>query len=282
MDQIDVFKREQAEFWNGSMGKTWVETQEITDEMLSPAAEVLIEEAKAQAATSVLDIGCGNGTTTLAIARALGGTANVTGIDLSEHMISHAQRLSEEAGNIAQFIADDAAAHEYPARRYDLLVSRFGSMFFPDQIAALQHLRNAAATRGRLCFIVWRSPDVNEFLTSGAKAAAPLLAGVPERHPDAPSPFAMADQAKVTECLIEAGWTDVSFEKAEFTFGFPATHLETFMRKLAPLGPGMDQLDEKSQEAVFDTVRPVLFGYVNADRLEYEAACWVIRAAATA
>ena len=242
MTQADVFNEQQAAFWNGAMGQTSVDTQEISDEMLAPAADYLVAEAKALAPRTVLDIGCGNGTTTRHNAAALPDAEEITGIDISETMMRHAQTLSNVSSNKASFVAADAAAHPYPAGHYDLIVSRFGSMFFGDQVAALRHLKSAAAPGGSLCFVVWQEPAANRFLTAGAKAAKGLLPETPPRPEDAPSPFAMADQTKMTERLSASGWAETSFQPVTFRFGFPEQHLEAFMRNIAPVGPGLDPL----------------------------------------
>lgn len=263
------------------MGQTWVTTQEITDEMLAPAGDLLVAEAKALAPRAVLDVGCGNGTTTRDIALALPDAREVTGIDISETMIGHAQALSDASGNRASFVAADAASHPYTEGQYDLIVSRFGSMFFGDQVVALRHLRSATAPGGNLCFVVWQKPEANTFLTLGAKAAKGLLPEAPPRPDDAPSPFAMADQTKMTERLTATGWAEISFEQITLKFGFPERHLEVFMRNLAPIGPGVDDLPDVARETLFDKVREAFSAHISGDRLEYDAACLVIRAKAS-
>lgn len=282
MSQAEIFNEQQAAFWNGAMGQTWVDTQVITDEMLIPAADLLVAEARELNPQRVLDIGCGNGTTTRAIATALPDAQEVTGIDISEIMMTHAQALSDASGDKARFIAADAASFDYAPGRYDLIVSRFGCMFFGDQVAALRQLRAATADNGKLCFVVWREPEANTFLTLGAKAAAGLLPDAPPRPDGAPSPFAMADETKMTARLKAAGWHAPRFEKVTFTFGFPEAYLEVFMRNLAPIGPGLDDLPDDKREVVFDRVRDAFSDYVAGGRLEYDAACLVIRANASA
>ncbi|MEM8880944.1 MAG: class I SAM-dependent methyltransferase [Pseudomonadota bacterium] len=280
MTQAQAFNAEQADFWNGAMGQTWVDTQEITDEMLAPAGDLLVAEVKARSPRRVLDIGCGNGTTTRAIAEALPKDCEVTGIDISQAMMGHAQALADISGSQARFIAADAAAYPYRDGHFDIVVSRFGSMFFGDQPAALRHLRRATADGGELCFVVWQSPAANPFLTIGAKVAAGLLPESPARPDDAPSPFAMADAAKMTKRLTTAGWTVPTFEPITFKFGFPDKHLDVFMRNLAPIGPGLDQVDETVRAAIFDKVRTAYSAYITNGRLEYDAACLIIRAKA--
>ncbi|MEO0749953.1 MAG: class I SAM-dependent methyltransferase, partial [Pseudomonadota bacterium] len=210
MTQADICNEQQAAFWNGAMGQTWVDTQEISDEMLAPAAAYLVAEAKAVAPRTVLDIGCGNGTTTRDIADALPNAEEVTGIDISQTMMGHAQAIADASSSKASFVAADAASHPYAKGRYDLIVSRFGSMFFGDQLAALRHLKSATAPGGSLCFVVWQEPAANTFLTEGSRAAKGLLPEVPPRPEDAPNPFAMADQAKMTERLTASGWDKIS------------------------------------------------------------------------
>ena len=143
----------------------------------------------------VLDVGCGTGSTTLAVARLLGAKGRCTGIDISEPMIAAARARAEREGTPASFIRADAQTHAFEPASFDMIISRFGVMFFDDSVRAFANLRRAARDDAELRFIAWRSAAENPFMTTAERAAAPLLPNLPARRPDAPGQFAFADRA---------------------------------------------------------------------------------------
>src|SRR5262245_4344243 len=94
----------QAKLWNGTEGRTWVELQSLIDETFKPFEDLLVEAVSARSAHQVLDVGCGTGAITLAVARLLGASGRCTGIDISEPMVDCARALAVREGSTADFI----------------------------------------------------------------------------------------------------------------------------------------------------------------------------------
>ena len=129
---------EQAKLWNGSAGGAWVEAQALLDRTLQPFEDLLVEAVAASGARRVLDVGCGTGSTTRAIARVLGASGHSVGIDISEQMIDTARMLAGQDRTPAEFICADAQTHAFEPASFDLIMSRFGTMFFPIPSQRLQ------------------------------------------------------------------------------------------------------------------------------------------------
>ena len=176
---------EQAKLWNGSAGCAWVEAQALLDRILRPFEDVLVEAVSASGARSVLDVGCGTGSTTRAVARLPGAKSCPVGVDISEQMIATARMLAEQERVPAKFVCADAQSHSFEPASFDAIMSRFGVMFFADPVRAFANLRNAAGKEATLCFIAWRSPAENRFMTTAERAAASLLPNLPARRADA-------------------------------------------------------------------------------------------------
>src|SRR4051812_39645773 len=171
---------EQTALWNGPAGRAWVETQELLDQVFKPFENLLVEAVSAGSVKGrVLDVGCGTGGTTVAAARLFGAKGCCTGIDISEPMVGVAQARAERESLPARFICANAQGHAFAPGSFDMIISRFGVMFFDDPVRAFANLRRAAMDNAEFRFIAWRSAAENPFMTTAERAAAPLLPNVP-------------------------------------------------------------------------------------------------------
>ena len=172
--------------------------------------EVLRQACGVQIHDHVLDIGCGTGQTTRQAARtAQAGSA--LGVDISARAIERARELAraEGVGNVT-FERADAQVHRFPPERFDLGISRFGTMFFGDPGAAFANIGRSLRPAGRLVMMVWQAPERNEWdvvirrsLDGPQGPVAAASAG--------PDPFSLADPPAVEELLEAAGFADVIF-----------------------------------------------------------------------
>jgi SAM-dependent methyltransferase len=200
----------QAEYWNGDEAVHWVAFEDRYDRMLEPYNMRLLDGAEVAADSRVLDIGCGCGATTRAAARRA-STGQALGIDLSRQMIERARARAREEGLInARFVLGDAQQYPFGRRSFDGAISRFGVMFFTDPAAALRHIADALAPRGRIAFLCWQEALENEWVTVPGGAAAAHVP-LPQIIASASAgPFAFADPERVRGLLGTAGLHDVS------------------------------------------------------------------------
>jgi len=138
----------------------------LFDEEVRPYNERFRAAARVRPGDRVLDIGCGTGQSTREAARAAVG-GSVLGVDLSAQAVELARRLSEQEGlrNVT-FRQADAQVHRFPPRHFDLCISRFGTMFFADPVAAFANTGTALRPGGRLVILVWQGRDRNEWSTA--------------------------------------------------------------------------------------------------------------------
>src|SRR6185369_10664041 len=193
---------EQIAEWNGALGQRWVAMQREVDRIVAPFGDAALKVAAPQPGERVIDIGCGCGDTAIDIARIVGATGSVLGIDVSQPMLEVARSRGAQANcpHLA-FRNSDASEAELPAN-VDLLFSRFGVMFFSEPAAALSHLRKSLRTGGRCVFVCWRAPRDNAWAITPLVAAREAM-GVtpPPADPNAPGPFAFADEDRVRMIL---------------------------------------------------------------------------------
>jgi SAM-dependent methyltransferase len=288
MDKIDASgaNAQQIEFWNGEAGSHWSERDDQMSAMLRPLGEAAIKRAAPEAGEWVLDIGCGCGDTTVALARAVGCSGGALGVDISAPMLVTASQkvdgLAEELCGGATFKLADASTYDFAPAGFDLLFSRFGIMFFADPAAAFTNLRCALKPAGRLTFLCWGPVDQNDWITVPMKAARAHLPPTPPMEPRAPGPFAFASTAYVTDILQTAGFIDIEFESTEPIMklgngGSLDASLEFFM-ELGPLSSALVDQPESIRHAVRESVLAAITDRYVEGYVELPGKCWLVTA----
>ena len=201
---------EQFDYWNGPEGQHWVDRDALFDAMLGDFVGPLLDAAAITPDDRVLDVGCGNGATSRAAARRA-TNGHVVGLDISGPMLERARtRAAEEGIGNVEFVHADAQDHPLDdTESFDVLISRFGVMFFADPVAAFANLRKALRPGGRVAFLCWQGLFENEWVAVPAGAIIPIV-GPPEvPPPGAPGPFSFADPERISGILTDAGYADV-------------------------------------------------------------------------
>jgi len=263
--------------WNGRSGHAWVEAQTALDAMFLPFESLLVEPVRARSAQQVLDVGCGTGSTTLAVGRWLGAQGRCTGIDISQPMIAAARTRAERQDASTRFICADAQSYPFDPAMFDMIISRFGVMFFSQPVAAFANLRRAARDGAALHVIAWRSPGENAFMTTAERTAAPLLQ-LPDRQPGAPRQFAFADRDHVAAILEQSGWTGIDMQPIDVDCTLPESELIGYFTRLGPVGLALQDVNEQRRTHLIKTVRAAFDPYVEGDHVRYTAACWKVSA----
>jgi SAM-dependent methyltransferase len=277
VDNTHRANAEQIALWNGSAARGWIDAQESLDRLFEPFQELLVEAVAARRARRVLDIGCGTGGTTLAVARLLAPEGTAVGIDISEPMIALARSRAERAEREnARFICADAQTHAFEPASFDMIVSRFGTMFFDDSVRAFANLRRAAAPGAALHAIVWRSPADNAFMTAAERAAAPFLPEMPARRPDEPGQFGFADRDRVYAILEKSGWADIDIGPLDVECTMPERDLNAYIARLGPLGRMLQPLDPRARARIVEAVRAAFDPFVQGTEARFSAACWTV------
>ncbi len=270
----------QHDHWNGAAGQAWVTLQEPLDGMFAPLTALLTQTAESRPEGCVLDIGCGTGATTVAMAETLDTEAAHTGVDISETMLALARRRAHSHHRNIDFIRADAQTHRFAPQAFDLIVSRFGVMFFADTAAAMTNIRSAARDDARLRFITWRSPAENPFMTTAERAAAPLMPALPDRDPRGPGQFALADRELLHDLLAHNGWNRVEVTATDVECALPLTVFEQYVTTMGPVGAFLRDAQDSVRHNVLDVLRAAFEPFRQDDEFRFTAACWVADAVA--
>jgi SAM-dependent methyltransferase len=255
------FAEEQRARWNGANGEFWTTHQARIDRTLAPVMEPLLAFAAPRPGTTVLDVGCGCGATTVELARAVGPSGRVIGADISEPMLALAEvRLSEFPN--ADCLLGDAAT--LPLRNLDaeLIFSRFGVMFFGDPVTAFTNLRTVLLPGGRLRFACWRPIRENPWLQIPLHAVYEHVPRIPKPDPEEPGPFSFADPERVTRILTAAGFTPPSFTaldiQVDLTAGGTPEDAAIQASEMGPARRALENQPDNVQAAALASIRRAL------------------------
>lgn len=274
--------KQQIEDWNGALGQRWVEHQEELDRLTRPFGEAALRAANPRPGERVIDVGCGCGDTSIALAKAVGASGSVLGVDVSAPMLALAKQRA--AGlNQLEFREADASSADLP-RDQDLLFSRFGVMFFAAPVPAFAHLRTALKASGRLAFVCWRAAQDNPWATVPLLAARNVVANpAPPPDPLAPGPFAFADDARLRAILMEARFLDVKiepFESPVYLGSSPRSAAEGTAR-MGPLSRYIREVGEQHLGRIVDAVETALRPRVASDgSVSLTGRTWIVTAKA--
>lgn len=273
---MSAANQDQHDYWNGPAGHAWVAAQARLDAMLTPITGALLDRADPRAGERAVDVGCGCGETTIATA---GRGAAVWGIDLSEPMLAHAKARAAGIENLA-FSRTDAATQAFTPD-HQLVLSRFGLMFFDDPVGAFANLRSALTEDGRLVFSAWQAPGRNPWVSVAGRAVAPFLPEPPAPpDPQAPGPFAFADADYLAGILDRAGFRDARIEPFDTTVLLAddvAGALE-FLVQIGPLARALADLEAEARARALAAVGDALEAQRTEAGVRLGAACWLVHA----
>ena len=148
--------------------------------IFEPYADDLAARARALQPTSVLEVACGTGVVTRALAASLPATCAITATDLNQAMVALAERVG--TSRPVTWRQADAMALPYAGESFDVVVCQFGAMFFPDRVAAYREVRRVLRPGGTFLFNLWNGIEKNEFADVVTQALSTL-------YPDDPPLF---------------------------------------------------------------------------------------------
>lgn len=260
--------------WTAHSGDAWVRRWRELDTALEGVAAALDSAILANAPDRpfrAFDIGCGAGTTSLALAGAR-PDARIVACDISPPLAELARSRLAGCSTVTVELGD-APAVALRNQPFDLFYSRHGVMFFPDPVAAFAALRSAAAPGAMLVFSCFREWAANPWAGELAAAAAGRPVPTPVREAGG---FAFADPDYVRSILQAAGWEDTANSPIDFRYcaGSGAEALE-FLAEVGPASRELMQLPDEQRSAALERMRIVLDRRRDGDAVVFPAAAWI-------
>ncbi|WP_175808336.1 class I SAM-dependent methyltransferase [Burkholderia cenocepacia] len=271
--------------WNGQSEERWVANLTRLDAMVAVFGQTAIEAAAPATGERVLDIGCGAGASSLALAARVGAGGQVLGVDISEPLIDRARARARQ-DTPALFQVADASSAELPESAFDILFSRFGVMFFDDPTAAFAHMRRALRPGGRVAFVCWRGAAENDWVRLPMGALEGILPPSAPPAPEAPGPFSFGDRGRVSRILTAAGFTDIAIAPfdASVPFGEGETRdaaIDDAVKMTLEVGPLSRALADQPDDIrirASAAVRAVFVGLTGERSVTINGAAWIVMA----
>jgi len=270
---------DQIDYWNTEAGAKWVSLQQRLDTQLEMLGQIPLDALALRAGERVLDVGCGCGTTTMELARAVGDDGTAVGADISAVMLERARQVAREraVANV-RFENVDAQSHQFDAA-FDAVYSRFGVMFFADPRAAFANLRAALAPGGRLAFVCWRGVIDNAWMAVPVAAALEHITIELPTDPHAPGPFAFADPDHVTGILDHAGFENIEHHPVDIELAVGGDgdidEAVAFLMQIGPTARVLREADEATRATVTGAVRKCLEPYATGDGVRMDSGSWL-------
>jgi ubiquinone/menaquinone biosynthesis C-methylase UbiE len=275
---------DQIAYWNGPGGQHWADRQQTQDIVLAPVSGVLIDRAKVKAGERIIDVGCGCGSTTIALAQKAGPAGHVLGIDISAPMLARARQMAP-AGTPVDFVLADATVYPFDPASFDLLASRFGVMFFAEPAVSFANMRRALRPTGRLAFACWREPRDNPFFMAPLQAVYKHAPKLPQLGPEDPGPFSFASEARVHRILGEAGFSRIEMEPCNLSLDIAVGRsLDAAVEAALEIGPAARAVAEQPPDvraAAAISIRDALAPFARGQAVPLAASIWIVTASAS-
>lgn len=241
--------------------------------------EVLRQASAIRPDENVLDVGCGAGLTTRDAARAA-PTGGALGIDISAAMIARARELASAEGlRNVRFEVGDAQTWQFPPQHFDVAISRFGTMFFGDPVAAFGNIRNALKPGGRLAMLVWQAREANEWSAAIQHSLAPE-ASLPVAAAATPNAFSLADPGSIDQLLSAAGFAGVTLRdvREPVYYGANVEAALDWIKGFLCTKELLARIGTAATERVLDRLREMLAKHQRTDGVWFDSRAWSVTA----
>ncbi|WP_159593887.1 class I SAM-dependent methyltransferase [Chelativorans xinjiangense] len=282
--QPELVKTEYIDFWNDILVPKFVLWKHIIVDGLTLHSAQVFPKLEVREGDRVVDAGCGFGDTAILLAKRVGPTGHVFGLDCCGAFLEYGRKDAEAEG-IDNVTLIEADVQTYPFEPvHDFCFSRFGTQFFENPVAGLRNMRKSLKPGGIMTMIVWRDLTENPWLAIPKEV---VLRYLPPPGEDArtcgPGPFSMADTNVVTKQLEIAGYTDIAFERidADVLVGRDAEEAIAFQMELGPAGEICREAGEETErhrDEIIAALKAALAPFQKPNGIMMQSSSWMVTA----
>jgi len=284
MDQQVSSQNEFVDFWNEILVPKFIRFKHVLVDGLTHHSRQVFPTLEVKPGDKVVDVGCGFGDTAIELAKTVGPTGSVLGLDCCDAFLQFGREdaRAQGIGNV-RFVEADVQSHAF-APEHDFCFSRFGTQFFENPVVALRNMRQSLRPGGTMTMIVWRTIDDNPWLGLPKQIVAEYL---PPPGEDArtcgPGPFSMADPEQVRLQLKGAGYEDVDFERidAPVLVGSTPDDAVEFQLALGPAGEiyrEAGEIAERRHDEITAALKSELARHETDEGIVMQSSSWKVTA----
>lgn len=207
--QFDAAKYKQTTYeqWQSAAG-AWYRWSPAIQRWLGKATEEMLNLAGVATGQHLLDVAAGAGEQSITAARKVGPQGHVLATDISPNILEFAKEMArrENVKNIKTQVMDGENL-TLPDESFDVVISRVGLIYFPDQQKALKEMWRVLKPGGRVAAIVYSTGDKNGFFSIPIGIIR-QRAKLPPPLPGQPGPFSLGAPGVVEEAFTKAGFNN--------------------------------------------------------------------------
>jgi SAM-dependent methyltransferase len=275
---MEISNTEMAAAWEGEADH-WVRAADRYDRASAFVWQTFLDDGHVAVTDRVLDVGCGTGQSSRDAGR-LASAGSVLGLDINQRMLDEAAaRTRREGPANVRYEWADAQVHPFDVAAFDVVISRYGVMFFADRLAAFANLAAALRPGGRLAVLVWQALDRNPWMVA-LRAALAVGRDLPSPPLGAPGPYGLADTDAVAAMLTEAGYESIAFVPIEgpLQLGRDPEDAWDFVRGMGLYRGLTGGLDETGKADAIANVKQLIADHTTSAGVMLDSASWSITA----
>lgn len=266
--------------WNEVWPELWRRHGDRIEAMDGPAGAAMLREAALRTGEKVLDVGCGAGMSTVDAARRVGPAGKVVGVDVSAPMIelTGARARAASLHNVSLVVAD-AQTHAFDKGSFDVVISRFGTMFFDDPVAGFANLARSLRPGGRLSMVVVREPQDDPWMATVLDAVARFVGAEGRDRVEDYGSFSLGVGEQLDHVLDEAGFLDVDRHAVTFAIrvGTDVDDVVAYLQDEPEIEAVLNQAGARRPEAVA-ALREALVPHAGPAGVVMETSNWLVTA----
>ena len=202
------YKETTREQWQQA-ADAWHRWGPTIEAWLGDSTRVMLDLSEIGSGDRVLDLASGAGEPALTIAQRVGPTGYVLATDIAPNILAFAAQAAADRGltNLETRVMDGERL-EVPDESFDVVTSRVGLIYFPDQQGALDETRRVLKPGGRVAAIVYTTPERNPFFSIPVGIIR-RRANLPPPVPGQPGPFSLGGEGVLAAAFERAGFQEV-------------------------------------------------------------------------
>ncbi|WP_299880632.1 class I SAM-dependent methyltransferase [uncultured Cocleimonas sp.] len=207
------YKQTTREQWN-SAAEAWHRWNPLLSRWLGPATESMLDLCDVTSGSWVLDVAAGAGEQSVSAARRVGESGHVLATDISPEILKYVDISTKLAGVnhlVDTYAMDGEELHQLEVDPFDVVISRVGLIYFPDQQKALAGMKHQLRDGGKVGAMVYSTAETNPFFSIPVSIIR-RRAKLPPPLPGQPGPFSLGGEGVLEKTFADAGFKNIQIE----------------------------------------------------------------------